>query len=453
MGVVVRTTMGDYHQKGNLQMSQHDHYRTSSAFYEGVERNRVHGGQIGRKFLDPSDPVDAMSDEDVRETLSRMGIDPRGFNPAGCRLQLRMNSQRAPTNLDRAWYEMHPDVNSLQHTVWQLEEDNKKLSFENDKLHQLLHGMESDGGALTKARQRIQDLVAELLEAKANVRPDMSDQVALEKSKKQTYKGELEQLREQLRLSVVRVGQQDSQLTNLNAEHQISDTKIGNLNAENEALRKQMHKLGKDGLSLEQLGLGKQYRFDKRVYRVEPLVQIKPDRDPIDNGISFRTEPDPSKKTTEGHASHNRGPSNTHEGQQHRERDADGNEDPNGKILGPECIIADAMIQGPDGVYVRDSDTKGWLPTMQKLPQGGPAVPVLKHLGKHDDLIARFDKPELGLLSEDGKSGSINIADHHLKVKTKGVTSPGASTPAASTPPPATPPPAQPFFRGTLAEQ
>merc|ERR1711865_1032552 len=298
---VVRTTMGDYHQKGNLQMSQHDHYRTSSAFYEGVERNRVHGGQIGRKFLDPSDPVDAMSDEDVRETLSRMGIDPRGFNPAGCRLQLRMNSQRAPTNLDRAWYEMHPDVNSLQHTVWQLEEDNKKLSFENDKLHQLLHGMESDGGALTKAQQRIQDLVAELLEAKANVRPDRSDQVALEKSKKQTYKGELEQLREQLRLSVVKVGQRDSQLVNLNAE--------------NEALRKQMLKLGKDGLSLEQLGLGKQYRFDKRVYRVEPLVQIKPDRDPIDNGISFRTEPDPAMRTKEGDKGHNCGPSNVNKEQ------------------------------------------------------------------------------------------------------------------------------------------
>merc|ERR1712153_89140 len=410
---VVRTTMGDYHQKGNLQMSQHDHYRTSSAFYEGVERNRVHGGQIGRKFLDPSDPVDAMSDEDVRETLSRMGIDPRGFNPAGCRLQLRMNSQRAPTNLDRAWYEMHPDVNSLQHTVWQLEEDNKKLSFENDKLHQLLHDMQSDGDALSKARQRIQDLEAELLEAKANVRPDMSDQVALEKSKKQTYKGELEQLKEQLRLSVVRVGQQDSQLTNLNAE--------------NEALRKQMLKLGKDGLSLEQLGPGKQYRFDKRVYRVEPLVQIKPDRDPIDNGISFRTEPDPSKKTTEAHASHNRGPSNTHEGQQHRERGADGNEDPNGKVLGPECIIADAMIQGPDGVYVRDSQTKGWIPLMQKLPQGGPAVPVLKHLGKHDDLIARFDKPELGLLSEDGKTGCINLADGQAKVKN--VTSPPPASP------------------------
>merc|ERR1712166_1389921 len=255
------------------------------------------------------------------------------------------------------------------------------------------------------------------------------------KSKKQTYKGELEQLREQLRLSVVRVGQQDSQLANLNAE--------------NEALRKQMLKLGKDGLSLEQLGLGKQYRFDKRVYRVEPLVQIKPGYS-IDNGISFRTAPDPSMKTKDGDAMHNRGPSNTFEGKQHRERGADGNEDPNGKIIGPECIVADAMIQGPDGVYVRDSHTKGWLPLLQKLPQGGPAVPVLKHLGKHDDLIARFDKPELGVLSEDGKSGSINLADHHLKVKAKGVTSPGAGTPAASTPPPASTPPAaqpvQPWF-------
>merc|ERR1712166_925733 len=261
------------------------------------------------------------------------------------------------------------------------------------------------------------------------------------KSKKQTYKGELEQLREQLRLSVVRVGQQD--------------TKIGNLDAENEALRKQMLKLGNDGLSLEQLGLGKQYRFDKRVYRVEPLVQIKPGRDgqpgySIDNGISFRTAPDPSMKTKDGDAMHNRGPSNTFEGKQHRERGADGNEDPNGKIIGPECIVADAMIQGPDGVYVRDFDTKGWLPLLQKLPQGGPAVPVLRHLGKYDELIARFDKPELGVLSEDGKSGSISLADHHLKVKAKGVTSPGASTPAASTPPPASTPPAaqpvQPWF-------
>ena len=411
--------MGDYHQKGNLQMSQHDHYRTSSGFYEGVERNRVHGGQIGRKFLDPSDPVDAMSDEDVRETLSRMGIDPRGFNPAGCRLQLRMNSQRAPTNLDRAWYEMHPDVNSLQHTVWQLEEDNKKLSFENDKLHQLLHGMESDGGALTKAQQRIQDLVAELLEAKANVRPDMSDQVALEKSKKQTYKGELEQLREQLRLSVVRVGQQDSQLTNLNAEHQKCDTKIGNLNAENEALRKQMLKLGKDGLSLEQLGLGKQYRFDKRVYRVEPLVQIRPDRAPIDNGIAYRTEPDPAMRTKEGDKGHNCGPSNVNK-EQTVHTDQDGN------LVGPECIVADAIIQGPDGVYVRDSHTQCWIPLMQKLPQGGPAVPVLKHLGKEADLIARFDKPELGLISEDGKTGCINLADGKAKVS---VTSPPPASP------------------------
>merc|ERR1711865_1353915 len=402
---VVRTTMGDYHQKGNLQMSQHDHYRTSSAFYEGVERNRVHGGQIGRKFLDPSDPVDAMSDEDVRETLSRMGIDPRGFNPAGCRLQLRMNSQRAPTNLDRAWYEMHPDVNSLQHTVWQLEEDNKKLSFENDKLHQLLHGMESDGGALTKAQQRIQDLVAELLEAKANVRPDMSDQVALEKSKKQTYKGELEQLREQLRLSVVKVGQQDSQLTNLNAE--------------NEALRKQMLKLGKDGLSLEQLGLGKQYRFDKRVYRVEPLVQIRPDRDPIDNGIAYRTEPDPAMRTKEGDKGHNCGPSNV-------DKDQNVHKDQDGNLVGPECIVADAIIQGPDGVYVRDSHTQCWIPLMQKLPQGGPAVPVLKHLGKEADLIARFDKPELGLISEDGKTGCINLADGKAKVS---VTSPPPASP------------------------
>merc|ERR1712166_839238 len=423
MGVVVRTTMGDYHQKGNLQMSQHDHYRTSSAFYEGVERNRVHGGQIGRKFLDPSDPVDAMSDEDVRETLSRMGIDPRGFNPAGCRLQLRINSQRAPTNLDRAWYEMHPDVNSLQHTVWQLEEDNKKLSSENDKLHQLLPGMESDGDALSKARQRIQDLEAELREAKANVRPDMSDQVALEKSKKQTYKGELEQLREQLRLSVVRVGQQDSQLANLNAEHQKCDTKIGNLDAENEALRKQMLKLGKDGLSLEQLSLGKQYRFDKRVYRIEPLVQIKPGRDgqpgtSADNGIAFRTEPDPAMRTKEGDAAHNCGPSNV-------DKDQNVHTDQDGKILGPECIVADAMIQGPDGAYVRDSHTKGWIPLMQKLPQGGPAVPVLKHLGKEADLIARFDKPELGLISEDGKTGCINIADGQVKVRN--VTSPPAS--------------------------
>merc|ERR1711865_584606 len=401
---VVRTTMGDYHQKGNLQMSQHDHYRTSSAFYEGVERNRVHGGQIGRKFLDPSDPVDAMSDEDVRETLSRMGIDPRGFNPAGCRLQLRMNSQRAPTNLDRAWYEMHPDVNSLQHTVWQLEEDNKKLSFENDKLHQLLHGMESDGGALTKAQQRIQDLVAELLEAKANVRPVMGDQVALEKSKKQTYKGELEQLKEKLRLSVVKVGQQDSQLTNLNAE--------------NEALRKQMLKLGKDGLSLEQLGLGKQYRFDKRVYRVEPLVQIRPDRAPIDNGIAYRTEPDPAMRTKEGDKGHNCGPSNVNK-EQTVHTDQDGN------LVGPECIVADAIIQGPDGVYVRDSHTQCWIPLMQKLPQGGPAVPVLKHLGKEAGLIARFDKPELGLISEDGKTGCINLADG--KAKVKNVTSPPAS--------------------------
>merc|ERR1712166_1043356 len=234
-----------------------------------------------------------------------------------------------------------------------------------------------------------------------------------------------EQLREQLRLSVVRVGQQDSQLTNLNAEHQKCDTKIGNLNAENEALRKQMLKLGKDGLSLEQLGLGKQYRFDKRVYRVEPLVQIRPGRDPVDNGISFRTEPDPSMKTTEGHPAHNRGPSNTFEGQQHRERvTPDGDEDPNGKILGPECIIADAMVQGPDGVYVRCSHKRAWIPLLQQLPQGGPRVPVLKHLGKHDDLIARFDKPGLGVLSEDGKTGSINIADGHLKVKAKGVTSP-----------------------------
>jgi len=397
--------MGDYHQKGNLQMSQHDHYRTSSAFYEGVERNRVHGGQIGRKFLDPSDPVDAMSDEDVRETLSRMGIDPRGFNASGCRLQLRMNSQRAPTNLDRAWYEMHPDVNSLQHTVWQLEEDNKKLSMENDKLHQLLHGMESDGGALTKAQQRIQDLVAELLEAKANVRPDMSDQVALEKSKKQTYKGELEQLKEQLRLSVVKVGQQDSQLTNLNAE--------------NEALRKQMLKLGKDGLSLEQLGLGKQYRFDKRVYRVEPLVQIRPDRAPIDNGIAYRTEPDPAMRTKEGDKGHNCGPSNVNK-EQTVHTDQDGN------LVGPECIVADAIIQGPDGVYVRDSHTQCWIPLMQKLPQGGPAVPVLKHLGKEADLIARFDKPELGLISEDGKTGCINLADGKAKVS---VTSPPPASP------------------------
>jgi len=415
----IRTTMGDYHQKGNLQMSQHDHYRTSSAFYEGVERNRVHGGQIGRKFLDPSDPVDAMSDEDVRETLSRMGIDPRGFNPAGCRLQLRMNSQRAPTNLDRAWYEMHPDVNSLQHTVWQLEEDNKKLSRENDKLHQLLHDMQSDGDALSKARQRIQDLEAELREAKANVRPDMSDQVALEKSKKQTYKGELEQLREQLRLSVVRVGQQDSQLTNLNAEHQKCDTKIGNLNAENEALRKQMLKLGKDGLSLEQLGLGKQYRFDKRVYRVEPLVQIRPDRAPIDNGIAYRTEPDPAMRTKEGDKGHNCGPSNVNK-EQTVHTDQDGN------LVGPECIVADAIIQGPDGVYVRDSHTQCWIPLMQKLPQGGPAVPVLKHLGKEADLIARFDKPELGLISEDGKTGCINLADGKAKVS---VTSPPPASP------------------------
>merc|ERR1711966_510026 len=152
----IRATMGDYHHQGNLQMSQHDHYRTSSAFYEGVERNRVHGGQIGRKFLDPSDPIDAMSDEDVRETLSRMGIDPRGFNPAGCRLQLRMNSQRAPTNLDRAWYEMHHDVNSLQHTVWQLEEDNKHLAHENDALRRALHEKDSEHDALKRANEIIE---------------------------------------------------------------------------------------------------------------------------------------------------------------------------------------------------------------------------------------------------------------------------------------------------------
>merc|ERR1712166_940976 len=226
------------------------------------------------------------------------------------------------------------------------------------------------------------------------------------KSKKQTYKGELEQLREQLRLSVVRVGQQDSQLTNLNAE--------------NEALRKQMLKLGKDGLSLEQLGLGKQYRFDKRVYRVEPLVQIRPDRDPIDNGIAYRTEPDPAMRTKEGDKGHNCGPSNV-------DKDQNVHKDQDGNLVGPECIVTDAIIQGPDGVYVRDAHTQGWIPLMQKLPQGGPAVPVLKHLGKEADLIARFDKPELGLISEDGKTGCINLADGQAKVKN--VTSPPPASP------------------------
>jgi len=309
-------------------------------------------------------------------------------------------------------------VNSLQHTVWQLEEDNKKLSIENDKLHEILHNMQSDGGALTRAQQRIKDLEAQLLAAQANVRPDMSDQVALEKSKKQTYKGEVEQLREQLRLSTVRVGEQDTQLAS-------KDTQVGQLDAENDALRKQMAKLGKDGLSLEQLALGKQYRFDKRVYRVEPLVQItKENPEGRDCGIGYRTEPDPSMKTVEGHQAHNCGPSNTFKGEHHK--------DSNGQVLGPECIISDAMIQGPDGVYVRDVRTRGWIPLVQKLPQGGPAVPVLKHLGKEADLIARFNKPELGLISDDGKTGSINIADGVVKVGAgAGVTSPTPTSPGA----------------------
>jgi len=356
-----------------------------------------------------------MSDEDVHDTLSRMGIDPRGFNSAGCRLQLRMNSQRSPTNLDRAWYEMHPDVNSLQHTVWQLEEDNKKLSKENDKLHKLLHDMESDGDALKRAKERIAFLEAELAEARANVRPDMSDQVALEKSKKKAYKDETENLQEQLR----------------NLEAKLAENRAnarrdqGRLEAENEQLHKRIAQLAKrkDAMSLEELGLDKSYRFDKRVYRMQPLVQILSAKTQ-DKGIGFRTEPNPDKRAKkysaeivldtdgsgtvvsgpDGHSYYGCGPSAVcADGKTHKDED--------GNLLGPECIVADAMIQGPDGVYVRDTHTKGWVPLVTKL--NGEMAVVLQHLGKEEDLKHRFERPDLGL---DPDTGIINIADGKSKL-------------------------------------
>jgi len=224
---------------------------------------------------------------------------------------------------------------------------------------------------------------------------------------------EIDSLRKQLKKALDKIaeGGHGQLIGDLTREIEASSNTI-------EMLHNEVNALKADGLSLEQLGLGKQYRFDKRVYRVEPLVQIRPDRAPIDNGIAYRTEPDPAMRTKEGDKGHNCGPSNVNK-EQTVHTDQDGN------LVGPECIVADAIIQGPDGVYVRDSHTQCWIPLMQKLPQGGPAVPVLKHLGKEADLIARFDKPELGLISEDGKTGCINIADGQVKVRN--VTSPPAS--------------------------
>jgi regulator of replication initiation timing len=326
-------------------MRQHDFYGTSSAFYEGVERNEIRGGKIGRKFLDPTDPVDAMKDDQVRETLHKMGIDTRGFTAAGCRLQLRMNSQRASTNLDRAWYEMHPDVNSLQHTVWKLEEDNKHLAHENDALRRALHEKDSEHDALKRANEiiEIQRKDYKKLEEDykrlqdAPVAPDNSDEV-------KDLKKKIEQLKDENKSQEKTISQGEKTLRELEEE--------------NADLRRQMAKMSKkhSQASLEELGLGNEFRFGRRVYKC--LVG--------NNGIGYRNTPVLSDKNPDGC-----GP------------------------VAPECVIADAMVQGPECMFIHDA--KGWLPLLDP----NCTFPTMQHMGREEDLKHTFDQPG-GLDMADG---------------------------------------------------
>merc|ERR1712166_485361 len=46
----------------------------------------------------------------------------------------------------------------------------------------------------------------------------------------------------------------------------------------------------------------------------------------------------------------------------------------------PECIVADAIIQGPKSIFLRCTSTKGWLPLTDE--SGKRQFMLFKHLGE-----------------------------------------------------------------------
>jgi len=103
--------------------------------------------------------------------------------------------------------------------------------------------------------------------------------------------------------------------------------------------------------SLASLDLGNQFKFGMRVYQCT-IVDVPGKKVP---GVGYRNTP----------------------------LWADKRKDVSGPKA-PECIVADAIIQGPKSIFLRCTSTKGWLPLTDE--SGKRQFMLFKHLGQTDDV-------------------------------------------------------------------